>query len=464
MVTHAVNGFKWQASIGAQIDRQEVLKPAQTAVVNGRLITGPALIARAATLKEISFVPFGADHMTLATVAASNPPASIQGTAMDFAQWLKAKGFDLAALSADQQTTIRAAFDSADEKAMADACAALKQAMKPPPVKASDDDEDTTAAGKKPACAAGDLNLIVQEVQREQVRQTAIADLTARYKLSSPLLADQIDRLAETALKARATTTDQYELALLRAMRGQAYGAFAVHSGGQPVRDMGRVLEASACLSGRISDPEKHFDEKVLEAAHQRFPHGIGLRDILMLSARVNGYGDYYRGDERNLLRAAFGPADGFIRADGGASTISVPNILSNVANKFLFIGFKAVEDTWRQISVVKTLNDFKQTTTVGLTGDLTYDQLGKDGEIKHGTLGEIVYHNQAATYGRMLGITRQDIINDDLGALTLTPSRLGRGAALKLNNVFWTTFLGNLGTTFTAGRELSQRRHGRHE
>src|SRR6056297_2340100 len=41
-----------------------------------------------------------------------------------------------------------------------------------------------------------------------------------------------------------------------------------------------------------------------------------------------------------------------------------------------------------------------------------------------------------------MLAITRQDIINDDLGALTSVPRRIGRGAALKLNNVFWTEFL----------------------
>jgi phage major head subunit gpT-like protein len=42
-----------------------------------------------------------------------------------------------------------------------------------------------------------------------------------------------------------------------------------------------------------------------------------------------------------------------------------------------------------------------------------------------------------------MLAITRQDIINDDLGALSAAPRRLGRGAATKLNDIFWTEFLG---------------------
>ncbi|MCO8123413.1 Mu-like prophage major head subunit gpT family protein [Stieleria sp. TO1_6] len=50
-----------------------------------------------------------------------------------------------------------------------------------------------------------------------------------------------------------------------------------------------------------------------------------------------------------------------------------------------------------------------------------------------------------------MLGITRTDIINDDLGALTDVPRKLGRGAGLKLNDIFWTAFLDNA-AFFAAG------------
>jgi len=34
--------------------------------------------------------------------------------------------------------------------------------------------------------------------------------------------------------------------------------------------------------------------------------------------------------------------------------------------------------------------------------------------------------------------------VNDDLGALTAVPSQLGRGAGLKLNDIFWRAFLDN--------------------
>jgi hypothetical protein len=52
-----------------------------------------------------------------------------------------------------------------------------------------------------------------------------------------------------------------------------------------------------------------------------------------------------------------------------------------------------------------------------------------------------------------MLSIDRRDIINDDLGAITTVPRKLGRGSGLKIHDVFWTTFLAN-STFFTVGNK----------
>jgi hypothetical protein len=133
-------------------------------------------------------------------------------------------------------------------------------------------------------------------------------------------------------------------------------------------------------------------------------------------------------------------------------STIAIPDILSNVANKFLREGWMAVDQTPLAIASVRSVRDFKQITTVSLTGDLIFKELTPAGEIQHGTLADESYTNQADTYARMLAITRKDIINDDLGALTAAPRRLGRGGMLKLNDIFWKVFLDN-STFFTAAR-----------
>src|SRR5262249_51768774 len=67
---------------------------------------------------------------------------------------------------------------------------------------------------------------------------------------------------------------------------------------------------------------------------------------------------------------------------------------------------------------------------------------VGPAGEITHGTLGEQSMTVKADTYARMYAITREDIINDDLGALTDIPRRLGRAAGMKFRRVYWTAFL----------------------
>jgi hypothetical protein len=70
IITHAKNGFAWQASIGASPDRQEFLEAGKKATVNAREVTGPLTIIRAATLRETSFVPIGADPRTSVSVEA----------------------------------------------------------------------------------------------------------------------------------------------------------------------------------------------------------------------------------------------------------------------------------------------------------------------------------------------------------------------------------------------------------
>jgi len=143
------------------------------------------------------------------------------------------------------------------------------------------------------------------------------------------------------------------------------------------------------------------------------------------------------------------------MQANVGPSTLSISGILSNTANKFLREGWEGVESAWRSITSIRSVSDFKTITSYSLTGDLAYEKLAPGGEIKHGTLGNETYTNQADTYAKFLGIDRRDLINDDLGALTRVRTRLGRGGALKLNEVFWTEFLADHSTFFPTDASL---------
>jgi hypothetical protein len=109
-----------------------------------------------------------------------------------------------------------------------------------------------------------------------------------------------------------------------------------------------------------------------------------------------------------------------------------------------LLEGFFSVERTWRNITSVRNVSDFKTVTSYRLVGKDQYEKVAPGGELKHGTLGELAYTNKADTYGLLLSIDRRDIINDDLGAITTVPRKLGRGSGLKINDVFWSVFMNN--------------------
>ena len=437
VVSQAKNGFKWRASVGAVITRREFLESGKKATVNGREVAGPMVIAREAELLEVSFVSIGADNATSASVAASSQPlVSSNGVPdMEFDAWLKAKGFDPAALSDTQKAPLRAAFD-AEQKAAAPPPA--------PPVQAS------AAPVTPPTNATLTLEAVMAERRTENDRIGKITEIADRWTSERPMQLDSIERLAKAAIEAKGTSPDHFELMLLRELRASAAPNVVAHPGKNEVGP--KVIEAAVAMSAGLRNPSKYYDERTLNLADDKFKRGIGLRELLMMAAKHNGnYSGYGTSDLEGMLRAAYGH-NRDIRANAGFSTLDISGILSNVGNKLLRVAFEAVESGWRDITATQSLNDFKAHTTYSLTGDLQYEKVGAGGEIPHGTLGELSYTLQADTYGKMLAITRKDLINDDLGALNRIPVRLGRGAALAINHVFWTVFMTDITTFWASG------------
>jgi phage major head subunit gpT-like protein len=427
----ASNGFPWQASIGATPDQLIFLDRGETLQINGRTVTGPLYVARKATLKEVSFVALGADDNTSSRLEGdSHPPSKIEVITMQFEKWLKAKGFDPETLSEAQLASLRAMYDAEIAAAApgGDAGGA-----------APSGGGGTNPTGNPPPAAdAGPnpLQAMREEAAREAERIAAVNALTADHgEIRAQAIREGWD----------ATRT---ELEVLRASRAEAPGT--IHRTESTVNL--EVLEASAMMSlGYDTERlEAEYTEQTLETAHRQFRARISLQQLIMECAWANGYdGRHFRSNPRAAMRAAWGQG-GDILAEG-FSTTSLPGLMSNVANKFLLMGFYTVESTWRAIAAVRPVNDFKTSTSYRLTGDLQYEEVGASGEIHHGKLGEESFTNQAKTFARMLALTRTDIINDDLGALESAPRRLGRGASLKICDVFWTAWLDNA-AFFTAG------------
>ena len=197
-----------------------------------------------------------------------------------------------------------------------------------------------------------------------------------------------------------------------------------------------KVIEASAALNAGLKTVEKVYDSETLNKAQDVKLHSI--TDLVRAGLAISGKTlDSSRHQTRDFLQAAF-------------STRDIANILSNLANKFILEGYGTVEETWKAIASIRPVVDFKVNTGSRLIMTNLLQAMGPGGEISHGALSDDTRTVQADTKALMLGITRKDIINDDLNALSDLPRRLGYAAARTFNTDFWAALTAAVAAAFT--------------
>jgi len=386
----AADGFEWQSSVGVRPKEMQRVKAGATVEVNGREFTGPAYVARKSRLAELTVCTIGAD----------------------------ADGTHVAIAAEDGD---------------------------------GDDRYKYTGGGSSNSNLDG---IKAERERRANIEATAIKLIDAGHDL------DTIEAMMQTAIDEK-HTVERFELDVLRKASRPAGRIGPGRSRNELEGEvLAEAVEASILKSAGWSAGvlEDNYNERSLNAMdkHSTLKHGLSLQDVLLFAAEQNGQRPSRR-DVNAMLQGAFP----MVQASG-LSTFDLSGILSNVANKQLRVAFLSVTDlmapggmamqAYSTIGAVGSVTDFKQRTAYSLTGDMTYEELAPGGELKSATVGEETYTNQAKTYGKMFGVDRTDIINDDLGAFTQAPRRLGRGAALKLSDVFWTAFMDN-SAFYTAGR-----------
>jgi phage major head subunit gpT-like protein len=226
-----------------------------------------------------------------------------------------------------------------------------------------------------------------------------------------------------------ALTKKVEDMEKLNKIRAERAAAPAIHAS-EPVSGE-KVIEAALCMQAGLPAIEKHFDEQTLEAAHKA-KKTTSLGEVLVRAAKANGYS----GSEK-ISSGSLGPI-----LQASFATHQISQLLEAAVNKFLLSGFNAVEQVWKEVSAVRSVADFKAINMYRLNGSFKFVKVGNAGELKVASGSDYKRSVAADTYGITTQLTRQDIINDDLGALSLIPQRIGRGAALSLNEVIWSTFL----------------------
>lgn len=124
--------------------------------------------------------------------------------------------------------------------------------------------------------------------------------------------------------------------------------------------------------------------------------------------------------------------------------TGAFPGILSNVANKSMMQAYQAAPTTYQLWTAKGSNSDFKEATRYRLGEADELEKVNENGEFKAGTVSEGSAKTSVATYGRTFSLTRQAIINDDMGALKNLPNIYGAAARRMVNKMVYKLLLDN--------------------
>ena len=407
VVVASKNGFPYQASMGMPFLRSNVefVRAGVSVEVNGRRWRGPLYVVGKSKLKEVSVVSLGADDDTQTRIAAMRQ----EGDGMNFEAWLRARDWDPEQLTEAQTETLKAQWQA-------------EQNPEPKPKHQGNSGEINATQQ--------DLDTSILEVRRRHAAEAKrISEIQAICKDDTEICAKAIDE---------GWTPTKAELEVLKA------GRTTVNGIARPGKDETsklneQTLEAALMGTLGVGDTERtaFYGERTLEAADQF--RGIGLQDLAMLACRMAGHDlGMTWGDGERWIRAAF-------------STSSLSNILENVLNKQAIMAYRAEAIQALQICKVSRASDFKQVSRVQLFGTGKFQKLGAGGELPSGKLSDKKYTNQADTYGQVIFIDRQTMINDDLQMLQDAGMMLGQEGREVINHIVFTLWLANTGNHFHA-------------
>ncbi|TWT68399.1 phage major capsid protein [Crateriforma conspicua] len=386
ILASADRGFPWRMSIGASIERIEHVQAGRHATANGRKVTGPAAIIRACTIYEVSFVSLAGDDATSAVIHAQ------QDQDMSFDQWLAASGWDASSLSDTQTQQLHATYQR--------------------------EQQHTPTAG--PLESSGG-----SAADDEATRQLQVEGICAAFDYPTIQIQGQPVPLHEHAMRANLTPT-QVQLLAVRASRPSAVPSIHAgrhHGAGTNTRDL--AVAGVLVAMGADGVAEKEFGERTAQQARDMRCRTVG--DVAMRLCAHLGFGG-----------VGVSASEAVTHLQAASSTYSIPATLSNAAEKMLERDYMERPPSYTQFAAIKTATNFKENTGIRVTDTGQFEEVGADGELKHGGIDEKTFTWSVDQYGKTTAMSRKDWIDDDLGALRTLIEAHGRAGRRAVNDLVW--------------------------
>lgn len=470
VVKASANKFPWQISIGAKVKSNQFVPRGTTADANGKSWAGPLNIARRSVAREISFLSLGADDDTSAQIAAK-----AAGVPMSrFQSWATAAGLNHAEMNDDTKShamaLFKAAFPDCDPEEE-DESGCEGRAAKPN-LQGVAKPSDVNAGGGQQRSNIGAEN--VAEMH-QTVRAAALAE-RVRLRDIEGLLDEyrpKVDAVKFRDIEAKAISGEwdrnRTELELIRIVRGPDIQAAAAGfnspmiNTGAGSEASGNIIAAACARSNGVNEKMAYKGLNEREANIAASINGLTMHRIIAMSAARLGMhvspgsiddgflGDFIRRDKashREQLQARRSQGMDILASSGaGFSTMSLTGITENILYKAMLESYLLQPSVVSDIAYERDTNDFKPFKVYRLTASGDFSVVPPSGEVKSFGLQDESYANQVITKAALLVLKREDIINDDMGALMQAPQVLGRKAALNREKTVFTTLLSGLTT-----------------
>ena len=276
---------------------------------------------------------------------------------------------------------------------------------------------ETPAVREEAAPVAHDVPVVMAAVAQERARAKRITEATANAGLPSAFASDLITRgvTMETALEAIIGAWKE---------KGDVDTPMAGRPTAKILRDerdtrregMTGAIHAQLAKAKDVAGPARDFMAMPLyEMAALSIDDRSALRSP---------------GDRQRVLEMAF------------HTTSDFPSVLENALNKRLADQYAMQVPTYTMVADQMDFTDFRPHPISQISDFPMLQEVGESGEIKFGTLSEKKESVLLKSYAAGLRISRQAMINDDMGAIDRAVRGTANAVAATEDQIFWAMVL----------------------
>ncbi|MET3896144.1 phage head maturation protease [Devosia sp. UYZn731] len=247
-----------------------------------------------------------------------------------------------------------------------------------------------------------ETELASRAVEQERTRTSMISQIGLQHRAGAPL--------TQKAL-AEGFTVEQFREAIMdknvREYDRNPTFLIAPQHGGHSDLPLAQAL--SEAISARL---DRSFTPSEGSRAY------VGLSAPEMARSALEARGEGTRGMSPNQLvqRALH-------------TTSDFPTALLLAGSRQLARGYESAPSGLKLIAKKTTARDFRPKATIVLAGGGQLLKVNEHGEFKRASFVEGLEQYALSSFGRIFGITRQALVNDDLGVFADLPARFGRAA-----------------------------------